>query len=75
MTTFKGKVSPQQLLDAAMRKAMETIAGKGEFSKTTSDGVVQLLKLYKEYGGDEDEIPKKLRVIWLDEMKKNDSGE
>ncbi len=75
MNTIKGKISPQKLLDAAMRKAMASMAGGGDFSKSTSDGVVQLLKLYKEYGGDEEEIPKKLRVIWLDEMKKNDPGE
>jgi hypothetical protein len=34
-----------------------------------------LLRLYKEYGGDEERIPKKLRVIWLDEMEANDPGE
>lgn len=70
-----GKVSPQKLLDAAMKKAMDTMANEETLSKQTADGIIQLLKLYKEYGGDEEGIPKKLRVIWLDEMKANDPGE
>jgi hypothetical protein len=45
------------------------VSGEATLQKTTVDGIVQLLRLYKEYGGDEEGIPKKLRVIWLDEMK------
>ena len=66
---------PQAVLEAALRKAMATVAQEKALTKTTADGIVQLLRLYKEYGGDEERIPKKLRVIWLDEMKANDPGE
>lgn len=67
--------SPQELLQAALKKAMAAVAQEKTLSKTTADGIVQLLRLYKEYGGDEEGIPKKLRVIWLDEMKANDRDE
>lgn len=60
---------PQAVLEAALKKAMAEVSGDGKLQKTTLDGIVQLLRLYKEYGGDEERIPKKLRVIWLDEMK------
>jgi hypothetical protein len=60
---------PQAVLEAALKKAMATVESEKTLSKPTADGIVQLLRLYKEYGGDEEGIPKKLRVIWLDEMK------
>jgi NAD(P)H-nitrite reductase large subunit len=60
---------PQAVLEAALKKAMTSVSAEEKLEKTTVDGIVQLLRLYKEYGGDEERIPKKLRVIWLDEMK------
>jgi hypothetical protein len=60
---------PQAVLEAALRKAMSIVSGDQELTKPTMDWIVQLIKLYKEYGGDDEGIPKKLRVIWLDEMK------
>lgn len=60
---------PQAVLEAALKKAIELVSGKEALTKTTMDGIVQLIRLYKECGGDEEGIPKKLRVIWLDEMK------
>jgi hypothetical protein len=60
---------PQAVIEAALKKAIASVADEEKLSKTTVDGIVQLLRLYKEYGGDEEGIPKKLRVIWLDEMK------
>ena len=75
MDNTNDKVSPQELLEAALRKAMASVAEEKTLTKATADGIVQLLRLYKEYGGDEEGIPKKLRVIWLDEMKANDQEE
>jgi len=69
------KISPQRVLEATLKKAMAEVEGDKALTKPTMDGIVQLLKLYKEYGGDEDAMPKKLRVIWLDELKANDPGE
>ena len=60
---------PQAVLQAALKKAMKSVSVEATLTKPTADGIVQLLRLYKEYGGDEEGIPKKLRVIWLDEMK------
>ena len=60
---------PQAVLEAALKKAMTSVSEEEKLQKTTVDGIVQLLRLYREYGGDEEGIPKKLRVIWLDEMK------
>lgn len=62
----------QAVLEAALRKAMATVELEPKLQKTTADGIVQLIRLYKECGGDEEGIPKKLRVIWLDEMKAKD---
>jgi hypothetical protein len=75
MDKTNGKISPQELLEAALNKAMASVVEEKTLSKATADGIVQLLRLYKEYGGDEEGIPKKLRVIWLDEMKANDRDE
>jgi hypothetical protein len=75
MDNTKGKFSPHKLLDAALKKAMAAVEDEATLSKSTADGIVQLLKLYKEYGGNEEGIPKKLRVIWLDEMKAKDRAE
>ena len=69
------KISLQRLLEATLKKAMSEAESEQGLSKPTLDGIVQLLKLYKEYGGNEEGAPKKLRVIWLDEMKANDPGE
>ena len=66
---------PQAVLEAALKKAMASVADEEKLLKPTVDGIVQLLRLYKEYGGDEEGIPKKLRVIWLDEMKANGQEE
>ena len=60
---------PQAVLEAALKKAIELVSGKDVLTKSTMDGIVQLIRLYKECGRDEEGIPKKLRVIWLDEMK------
>lgn len=75
MDNTNDKVSPQELLGAALKKAMASVEQEKNLSKATADGIVQLLRLYREYGGDEERIPKKLRVIWLDEMKANDQEE
>lgn len=69
------KISPQKVLEATLKKALSDLERKEPMTKTSVDGIVQLLKIYKEYGGDDEGIPKKLRVIWLDEMKANDPGE
>jgi len=69
------KMLPQAVLEAALKKAITAVSEEKKLEKTTVDGIVQLLRLYKEYGGDEERIPKKLRVIWLDEMKANDRDE
>lgn len=69
------KISPQKLLEATLKKALAEVEGDKSLTKPTVDGIVQLIKLYKEYGGDEEGIPKKLRVIWLDEMKAKDREE
>jgi hypothetical protein len=63
------KISPQRVLEAMLKKALAELEKETPLKKTSVDGVVQLLKLYKEYGGNEEGMPKKLRVIWLDEMK------
>ena len=63
---------PQAVLEAALKKAIALVSEEEGLPKTTMDAIVQLLKLYKEYGGDEERMPKKLRVIWLDEMKAKD---
>ncbi len=60
---------PQAVLEAALKKAIATVEKEATLTKPTADGIVQLIRLYKECGGDEEGIPKKLRVIWLDEMK------
>lgn len=65
------KMLPQAVLEAALKKAIVTVEKEETLSKTTADGIVQLIRLYKDCGGDEEGIPKKLRVIWLDEMKAN----
>ncbi len=60
---------PQAVLEAALKKAMTLVSEEKGLPKPTIDAIVQLLRLYKEYGGDEEGMPKRLRVIWLDEMK------
>lgn len=69
------RMLPQAVLEAALKKAIVWVSEEKKLSKTTVDGIVQLIRLYKEYGGDEEGIPKKLRVIWLDEMKAKDREE
>lgn len=69
------KMLPQAVLVAALKKALTLVSEEEKLQKTTVDGIVQLLRLYKEYGGDEEGIPKKLRVIWLDEIKAKDREE
>ncbi len=58
------EIGPQELLKAALHKAWITIRQEDKLTKATMDGVVQLLKLHREYSPLED-VPKKYRVEWL----------
>lgn len=58
------EISPRRLLEAALHKAWVTIRTDDKLTKATMDGVVQLLKLYREYAP-QDDVPTKYRVEWL----------
>ena len=62
------EISPRKLLEAALYKAWVTIQQEDKLTKATMDGVVQLLKLHREYSPQEN-VPTKYRVEWLTESE------
>lgn len=55
--------SPQELMQEALRKVRQTIRESKEISKDTMNNLVQLLKLHREMGI-EDQAPREIRVLW-----------